>query len=125
MFNKIAKSSGPLAVGWILLVSVLCFLPGSAFPKLGWLNDIFFDKWVHFGLFAVLLFLWRFQFPPTVGYSFMLLVLSVIYAFIIETIQHYYIPNRSFDLGDVVADLAGGIAGAWFWLWLYKKNRPL
>ncbi len=125
MFKKIAKSSRPFAVGWILLVSVLCFLPGSAFPESGWLNDIFFDKWVHFGLFLVLLFLWRFQFPATEGYSFMLLVLSVLYAFIIEIIQHYYIPNRSFDLGDVVADMAGGIAGVWFWTWLYKKNRPL
>ena len=27
----------------------------------------------------------------------------------VELIQHYWIPNRSFDLGDVLADMTGAV----------------
>ncbi|HVF81212.1 MAG TPA: VanZ family protein [Flavisolibacter sp.] len=116
------RGSVPLAVIWILLISVLCFLPGSAFPKQDWLDEVSFDKWVHFGLFAVLLFLWRFHFPYSRPYHFILFGLSVVYGFGVETIQHYFISNRSFDLYDVVADMAGSIAGLWFWARVYIKK---
>lgn len=122
---KTWRGSKPLAIFWILLISFLCFLPGSALPKAGWLDDMSFDKWVHFGLFAVLLFLWRFQFPETKKYHYILFGGAALYGFGVEVIQHYFIPNRSFDLYDVVADMAGSIAGLWFWVWIYKKNRPL
>ena len=32
-------------------------LPGSDMPKVGWLDKIYFDKWVHIGMFGVLTFL--------------------------------------------------------------------
>ena len=122
---KIGRASRTLAIVWILLISLLCFLPGSAFPKQGWLEEISFDKYVHFGLFAILVFLWRFEFPVIKTYHFIILGAATVYGFGIEVIQHYFISNRSFDLYDVVADIAGSMAGLWFWAWLYKKNRPL
>jgi len=121
---KTWRGSKALAITWIILMSILFFLPGSAFPKEGWLDEIFFDKWVHFGLFAVLLFLWRFQFPKTAGYDYVLIALAAIYGLGVEVIQHYWIPNRSFDLFDVVADTIGGVAGLWLWAHLYKKIDP-
>jgi VanZ family protein len=122
---KTWRGSKALAIFWILLISILCFLPGSSLPKAGWLDQISFDKWVHFGLFAVLLFLWRFHFPAGKSFYFILFGCAIVYGFGVEVIQHYFISNRSFDLYDVVADLVGSIAGLWFWSWLYKKNRPL
>jgi hypothetical protein len=45
-------------IAWFFVILVLICLPGSKIPTVEtWLNDIYFDKWVHTGLFAVLVFL--------------------------------------------------------------------
>ena len=36
---------------------------------------------------------------------------SSVYGIIMEYIQKYFIPNRSFDLLDIIADTIGSIAG--------------
>ena len=36
---------------------------------------------------------------------------SSVYGIIMEYIQKYFIPNRSFDLVDILADTIGSIAG--------------
>ncbi len=110
---------------WLITIAVLCFLPGSAFPKENWLDGIAFDKWVHLGLFAVLTFLWRFQFSAERKYDYIVVMLAIAYGFGVEVIQHYFIPNRSFDVGDVIADAIGGAIGVLVWVRVYKKNRPL
>jgi VanZ family protein len=121
MLKITVKQLRVLAVLWLLIISVLFFLPGSALPKQGWLNDIQFDKWVHFGFFALLLFLWRFYFSAGAKYSGLLLLAALVYGLGVEMIQHYYIANRSFDLRDVAADMAGAVAGVLFWGWYIKK----
>ena len=111
-----------LAVLWLLFISVLFFLPGTAFPKENFLTKIFFDKWVHFGFFAVLVFLWRFYFPAIRKYAVLLLVAAFCYGLGVELIQHFFVSSRSFDIGDLIADLVGGIAGIWFWTRRYIKK---
>ena len=45
-------------IAWFFLVLFLICLPGSDIPPVeNWLSYIYFDKWVHIGLFAVLTFL--------------------------------------------------------------------
>lgn len=115
-----------LAVGWLVLITVLFILPGSALPKENWLNAIHFDKWVHFGLFAILLFLFRFYYSPSSKFpNYLLIVFALVYGLGIEWIQGEWVENRSSDLWDVVADMAGAVAGLIFWLNRYKKNKPL
>ncbi len=114
-----------LAPVWLLIISVLFFLPGSALPNDGLFGIPHFDKYVHFGFFALLVFLWRFYFHPSVRFTYLLLLLAFGYGLGVELIQHYLIVNRSFDLGDVLADMLGTIAGLTFWTRVYKKNRPL
>ncbi len=117
MLQKILRSRVP-ALLWLSLITVLFLLPGSALPK----DDMFiphFDKWVHFGFFTVLLFLFRALWEPSRKYS-TLLLLAFVYGFGIEVIQHYFIANRSFDLGDVLADMTGAVAGILLW-WYIKK----
>ena len=111
------------AIIWLIFISILFLLPGSALPKQGWLSDIHFDKWVHFGFFALLLFLWRFYWPAVTGYHFLVLALAFIYGLGIEFIQDWFVANRSFDVGDVIADMVGAVAGIFFWDW-YKKIDP-
>ncbi|HUC81794.1 MAG TPA: VanZ family protein [Flavisolibacter sp.] len=121
MLTIITKYAKPLAIAWLLVISVLFFLPGSALPKETWLNDIQFDKWVHFGFFALLLFLWRFFLPAAKKYSWFLLLGALFYGLGVELVQHYLIANRSFDMGDVAADMAGAVAGILFWQGYIKK----
>ncbi len=118
MLERIARTR-LLASLWLLVITILFLLPGSALPK----NDMIiphFDKYVHFGFFAVLLFLWRIHLEPAIKYSFFLLLLGFVYGLGIEIIQHYLIANRSFDMGDVLADMAGAVVGVLAW-WYIKK----
>lgn len=125
MVKITVKQTKLFAILWLLFISVLFFLPGKVLPKEGWLDKIFFDKWVHFGFFALLLFLWRFYFPDAAKFSWLLLLAAFFYGLSVEVIQHYFVANRSFDTGDVVADMAGAIAGLWFWTRrVYKKIDP-
>jgi VanZ family protein len=110
---------------WLTFITILFCLPGSAFPKADFLSKIWFDKWVHIGFFTVLLFLWNWAFRLNKrGDFYLILLLAILYGFLIEVVQHYLIINRSFDLGDLVADTIGSLVGLWTWS-LYKKNRPL
>jgi hypothetical protein len=115
-----------LAITWLVIMSILFFLPGSAFPSESWLDWIYFDKWVHIGLFAVLIFLWRSSFDWEVNnYNLLLLFSALLYGLMVEFIQRYWIPNRSFDLYDVLSDMTGSVLGLLIWLRVHRKNKPL
>ena len=116
----------PVAIGWLILISILFFLHGSALPKENWFDKIYIDKWVHVGLFAVLIFLWRSSFNWDINsYNLFLLLAAVLYGFLVEVVQLYWIPNRSFDMYDVLSDASGSIVGLLVWLGVYRKNKPL
>jgi len=115
-----------LAITWLVIMSILFFLPGSAFPSENWLDWIYLDKWVHIGLFAVLIFLWRSSFDWEVNnYNLLLLFSALLYGLMVEFIQRYWIPNRSFDLYDVLSDMTGSVLGLLIWLRVHRKNKPL
>jgi VanZ family protein len=124
MLKFAEKHAKVYAIIWLLFISVLFFLPGSALPKEKVFDEIHFDKIVHFSFFALLLFFWRFYFPYAAKYNWWILLLALCYGFGVEVVQHYFIANRSFDLGDVAADMTGAIAGVWFWSSRYKKIDP-
>lgn len=111
-----------LAVIWLLIISVLFFMPGSALPQ----NDLFtiplFDKYVHAGFFAILVYWWRAYFRATLKYNKYVLVLAFGYGLSVEIIQHYLIINRSFDGWDLVADTAGAAVGLFMWTKRYIKK---
>jgi VanZ family protein len=105
------------AIGWFFLVLILICLPGSEFPKTDdWLEKIYFDKWVHIGLFSIFAFLWM---RPFVNFTLskqntlqtiskIALAVSV-WGLTTEFIQKYFIPQRNFDLWDWAADSAGAL----------------
>jgi VanZ family protein len=115
-----------VAIGWLVLISILFFLPGSALPEENWLGKIYIDKWVHIGFFAVLIFLWRSSFNwATDKYNLFLLFSAVLYGCLVEVVQLYWVANRSFDVYDVISDTVGSALGLLVWLQVYKKNKPL
>jgi VanZ family protein len=112
-----------VAISWLLIISVLFFLPGSALPKEHWLDRIYFDKLVHIGFFGLLIFLWRSSFNWDYGsYHWKLLLLALLYGFFVEFIQLWFVPNRSFDLYDVASDITGAIFGLLVWQRVYIKK---
>jgi VanZ family protein len=114
-----------LPIAALIFFSVLFCLPGSAFPKEDWISRLPFDKVVHIGIFTVLLFLWCRAFIANSIHSyFILIALSILYGFTIEIIQDRLVENRSWDIGDIVADFIGSILGSYVW-YRYKKNKPL
>ena len=113
-----------LALSYLTLISFLFCLPGSAIPKVNFLSEVHFDKWVHVGFFFVLALLWLWSFAFSKNRNVLLLVGAAGYGFLVELVQHYFIANRSFDVGDLIADIAGAALGLIVW-WRYQKNRPL
>ena len=115
-----------MAISWLITISFLFFLPGSTLPKETWFSKIHLDKWLHAGCFAVLLFLWKSAFESRIrNYNLFLILVAVLYGFIVEIVQKEWVPNRDFDLYDLVFDAAGGFIGLFVWSGIYKKNKPL
>lgn len=76
------------------------------------------DKIVHIGLFGGFVTLWCFYYSlkglPTqkiLRIFFFIFILACVYGISMEYVQKYFIPNRDFDLGDIIADLIGAGLG--------------
>jgi VanZ family protein len=124
--KKIKPSFYPAAF-WFIISTVLLTLPGSAFPKEDWLSRIWIDKWIHIGLFSILVFLccWAVHIgsQKKLRSSFIAWAIAgIAYGIIMEFIQKYFIPNRSFDTGDIIADAAGSLLGFTYSVWRYIKK---
>jgi VanZ family protein len=117
------------AISWLIITTILLTLPGSSFPKEDWLDKIWFDKWVHIGLFILMMVSWNWAIYKNTnkgkGLKTIFWIMGSIwlaYGIGMEFIQHYFIPNRSFDGGDIIADAAGcGIGLAYSFRRYIKK----
>ncbi|HEY1113686.1 MAG TPA: VanZ family protein [Chitinophagaceae bacterium] len=112
-----------LAVFYVVFISVLFVLPGSAFPKDDWLAKVWFDKWVHIGLFTGLGLAWSWALDiDQPKYLRVLFFLFAFYGIGVEIVQDLLVANRSFDIGDWIADMVGSLLGLWFWWQRYIKK---
>lgn len=103
----------PAVVALIVATFLFC-LPGQEFPHINWLDKIHFDKIAHIGLFSVLVFLWilppqsRINDKQKVKRMYLWIALAfVFYGICIEFIQLNFVPHRSFDVFDIVANTVG------------------
>lgn len=95
-----------------MLITLLLCIPGTKLPKVQWHDKIFLDKWIHFFLFLVLVFLWCRTYTIKTKKKFLLVtVLCIVYGIAMELVQQYFIPFRFFDLRDMIANSLGAIAG--------------
>jgi VanZ family protein len=114
-------SSIVFAVTWLLLVTILLCIPGTKLPKIGWQDKIWLDKWIHVFLFMVLVILWTQAYSNKKNIQqgsrkifIQIMVIGCLYGVLMEIVQKYFIPFRSFDLGDIIADGIGCVAGYFF-----------
>jgi len=109
----------PFAPGilFFLFSLFLLTLPGDAIPSIGWFNFPQRDKLIHYCLFFLLcsLFAIPIKYKTNTKQSG-LIWLSVIclmgigYGIAIEFVQKWWIPNRSFEALDILADATGVVA---------------
>jgi VanZ family protein len=115
-----------IAVAWLIITTALLCLPGSALPKEHWFDKIWLDKWIHIGLFGIMVFLWCRAITNIAGKETSRFVQIALYFFlygiVMEFVQKYFIPNRSFDIGDVIADGVGSVAGLLLAVKVYIKK---
>ena len=121
-------------IAWFFLVLILVCIPGYDLPKVdNWLIEINFDKFIHVGLFAVLAYL--FMLPIIRSglsqkekwhYFIKIAIATAIWGLTTEIIQKFFIPGRSFTLGDWLADSIGGFAALFYSRWRLLKtgNKP-
>lgn len=116
----ILKSFWP-ATAFFVFSNIAFFLPGSALPNQDWFWKIELDKIVHVILFACMIVLWSIPvfYKPTLALRLpkVLILIPIIffgYSIIVEFVQHFFIPGRSFDVVDILADAFGCIIGFLF-----------
>ncbi len=101
---------------WLIFVfsAVSFFTPLAVEERVG----LGLDKVVHAFLFFLLVY---FAFQAYPERKVLSVILLLLYTVATEFIQESYIPHRSFDVYDIVADTAGIIAGAIYTL--TKRER--
>ena len=111
MINRLFGNIFP-AIVWTISIQILMCLPGSSLPTAGLFSIPHFDKFVHLVLFGGFVGLWCYYFylkkrPATrlKTLFFLVFLIAAANGIIMEFVQRDYIPNRSFDEGDIIADL--------------------
>jgi len=106
---------------WLIISTVLLTIPANTFPKENWLGKIWFDKWVHVGMFAIMVILWswamlrmNFNKQKLKRIFIWISLIGLSYGIGMEYVQKYFVANRSFDTGDIIADAVGCFAGLLF-----------
>ena len=96
---------------FFLLIFIGCFIPGTNLPKARVEN---LDKVLHATLFflfsfsSIIGFIKQSQFPKLHFDAVKYVVgVSILMAVFTEIIQHLFIPRRSFDFFDLIADFVG------------------
>ncbi len=113
------------AIIWFIITTVLLVLPGPDIPTISFLDIIYFDKWVHAGLFGGLTLLFSYPFLKANRAAKKLLIyiaiLSALYGVALEYVQKYAAIERDFDYFDMLADGVGCLISCWFCLYLKKR----
>src|SRR5215831_19953553 len=86
---------------WLIIIFILLTIPGPDIPKSHFFDIVYFDKWVHIGLFGILMILWGLPFLKLGSGSRNLLTLiaicTILYGVSMEYVQKYFAIERSFD----------------------------
>ncbi|MCA6078079.1 VanZ family protein [Fulvivirga sedimenti] len=96
------------SIAWAVLILVLTLTPGKYVPSYSLFS---YDKLGHAGIFCIqsvlLMFTLRHQYNRKIQNSILAsMAVTIIYGFIIEAIQGL-IPDRSMDIYDAIANIAG------------------
>lgn len=108
--------SGWGAVLWTSIILFACTIPGNEIPKVNLFDH--FDKVVHFALFFIFYCLWFFRWKA----KWLWFILSILLGFAVEWYQLAFVPGRSFDVWDGVADSFGALVAVWVLPYFLPKS---
>jgi VanZ family protein len=102
---------------WLMLILILCLLPGGTFEVGSFQSILQLDKLAHMILFGVTVILiaygsYRKHQKLSWGKLTLITLLTASYGLLIEFFQRSFTTSRSFDWYDFLADLIGAILGA-------------
>ena len=112
-------------------------MPGPDIPTVSFLDIIYFDKWVHAGLFGMMTIVFYYPFMRSLRATRKLLIYiaiaSALYGVAMEYVQKYFAIDRDFDYYDMIADATGCLIACFLLLYfekrikeyIMKKNKPL
>lgn len=108
---------------YVLLVTVMSLFPSRDIPEVSVFP--YFDKLVHFSMYALFSFLMLWAFPKKFAgikqiFPFLLVVA---YGFLMEVLQRYTHLGRTFDLLDELANCLGFFPGWLFWKWTTGNGK--
>lgn len=108
--NLFKNHAYKLSIIWALLIFALCSMPGSYIPSISWLEILSFDKWVHAGVFFILVSLIGFAVKThqqSTGLFYFYVILSIVYGASLELMQATLFSERSADWYDIIANSFG------------------
>jgi VanZ family protein len=117
------------AILWFAISTILLVIPGNDLPKTPLINIPYFDKHVHFIMFFLLTTLFSLPFRYSTSsreyvksWFISIMLYAIAFGIAMEFVQKYIVPNRSFDVVDILFDTLGSSVGAIFSWNLYKKR---
>ena len=116
------------AMLWALLILILCGIPGRDIPHISFLELLSFDKFVHAGIFFVLIALTIRGFYLQTTFNkvqksakLVSFLICVSYGGLLELMQDAVFAERSADVYDFVANSFGCLVGLFLYHWMEKK----
>lgn len=108
---------------WFIIIFIACAMPGKDIPHISFLEILAFDKWVHAGIFFVLVVLlmrgMKLTYVRVAHMTAILFALAIAipYGGLLEIMQGTLFTDRSADPYDFIANSFGAICG----VLLYRK----
>jgi VanZ family protein len=103
---------------WSLFVLILMAIPGKMLPEEEKTFIPNLDKLVHATLFGTFVFLWSIYFATRKEKNnqsdsryVLILIIACLFGYGTELMQKYIIPNRDYDVYDILADSIGAVLG--------------
>lgn len=110
VITLLKKHAYKFALLWAIIIFLLCSMPGSLIPTVSWLELLSFDKWVHAGVFFVLVTLFVIAVRANgqnKNLVYLWFLLSVLYGGALEIMQATVFSERSADWLDMIANSFG------------------
>ncbi|MEO5776317.1 MAG: VanZ family protein [Flavobacterium sp.] len=114
-----------LAIGWTVLIAVLCLVRFTDLPSFGVSGA---DKYVHFTLHFVFTMLWGFYLwlnpnEMTITKIVRVVIISLCYGILIEILQEAFTTTRHADIFDVLANGTGATIALVLFVLIKKRKQ--
>ena len=114
-----------LAIGWTVLIAVLCLVRFNDLPSFGVSGA---DKYVHFTLHFVFTILWglySFKKQSEIALNKIVRILgfSFCYGILIEFLQETFTTTRHADIFDVIANTTGATMALLLFVLIKKRKQ--